>query len=215
MRQRSEVPRRDSRPLPVLLRNLRRTHHRRPSYRPTRPRMPPRRHRPHRRCTAWRRALRACRRRHDRVLTGRRHTDQRPARRSVGEQPQRACVDAIIGDHSQQSAGRVIVSDCAAECGACSRPRRGDSLIQTLATRVFGVARSEHRLTRTGEPIRRRDEIEVRAPDDADVETPRHGVDQPTLRARTPIGAIRRYPAAWRWSSDSPPQNPYSWLSRA
>ncbi len=35
---------------------------------------------------------------------------------------------------------------------------------------------------------------------------------QPTLRARTPIGAIRRKPAAWRSSSLSPPQNPYSWF---
>src|SRR4051794_17377695 len=37
----------------------------------------------------------------------------------------------------------------------------------------------------------------------------------PTLRARTPIGAIRRYPAEWRSSSLSPPQNPYSWLDLA
>jgi ribosomal protein L11 methyltransferase len=34
-------------------------------------------------------------------------------------------------------------------------------------------------------------------------------------RARMPIGAIRRNPAAWRSSSDSPPQKPYSWLRRA
>ncbi len=34
-------------------------------------------------------------------------------------------------------------------------------------------------------------------------------------RARTPIGAIRRKPAAWRSSSLSPPQKPYSWWRRA
>ena len=36
------------------------------------------------------------------------------------------------------------------------------------------------------------------------------GSEREAVRARTPIGAIRRKPAACRSSSLSPPQNPYS-----
>ena len=124
-------------------------------------------------------------------------------------------VDPVAGEHGMHPAPGVVVAEAAHEGDAGAAAGGRHRLVEALAAGVLGVAVAEHRLTGPG--MRGVVATRSRLALPTTQTSQRAGMQRRQLaeRARTPIGAIRRKPAACRSSSLSPPQNPYSCWPRA
>ena len=105
-------------------------------------------------------------------------------------------VDALVLGHRAQPLAGIVVANRGDQGNRRAGPCGRDRLVESLATRVLREVRTEHGLAGTRQSRRDGDEIEIGAADDDDVE--RHGSigSAQLARARMPIGAISRNPAA-------------------
>jgi hypothetical protein len=95
--------------------------------------------------------------------------DERSTRRRI-DGDQSGSVDTFSLEDCTQTRASVVIADATHEgrLGAHTRARHG--LIETLTARVLGVAGRDQRLPGSRQLLHRRNEIEVRTPDDHDVE---------------------------------------------
>ena len=97
------------------------------------------------------------------------HIDERSTRWCIHGDEQRS-VNAFSLEHRPQASAGVIITDAPDECRLGTHTRARHCLIETLTTRMLGVAGRDQRLPGSRQLLHRRNEIEVRTPDDHDVE---------------------------------------------
>jgi hypothetical protein len=95
--------------------------------------------------------------------------DERSTRRRI-DGDQSGSVDPFSLEDCTQTRASVVIADATHEgrLGTHTRTRHG--LIETLTSRMLGVAGRDQRLPGSRQLLHRRNEIEVRTPDDHDVE---------------------------------------------
>lgn len=97
------------------------------------------------------------------------HIDERSTRWCIHGDEQRS-VNAFSLEHRPQAGAGIIIADAPHECRLGTHSCARNRLIETLAARMLGIARRDQCLTGTRKLLHRRNEIEVRASDDDDIE---------------------------------------------